>query len=137
MQLNLFQWDLIEVGNGFSCLAGLAFDQAEAHFVRVLGGLPDHPAATAGLQATRHWRQALLQMEEGRGEAAFSRFWQRIRNFSFTANEVGGALRSTLVRVLRERMEQAGVRFIEPDLSPAICLSCSVNMSRPKRSCAA
>lgn len=45
MQLNLFQWDLVETGNGYICLARLAFEQARDHFARVLEAVPNHHQA--------------------------------------------------------------------------------------------
>jgi tetratricopeptide (TPR) repeat protein len=116
MQLTLFQWDLIEVGNGFDCLARLACDQAEAHFVRVLSAQPGHLAATEGLRATRHWRSLLRSLATGQTETALTRFWQQVQHFSFPTTAAGQALRRALLRRLLVAMEQTGVTMVEPDL---------------------
>ena len=116
MQLNLFQWDLIETGNGYSCLARLAFAQARAHFARVLDAVPDHPKAGAGLQAVRHWEQVFQKLAGMQGEEAVSFFWKRLAAFSFDRSEVDCELRANLFRSLQALMDQAAVDYLTPDL---------------------
>lgn len=116
MQLNLFQWDLVEVGNGYRCLARLAFDQAKGHFGRVLDALPDHQAAAAGLQAVGYWEQVLQTLAALQGEAAVAFFWKRLGAFSFGSSDVECELRANLLRRLHVVMENAAVDYLPPDL---------------------
>ncbi len=116
MQLKLFQWDLLEAGNGYKCLARLDFDQARGHFARVLDALPDHQAAGAGLGAVRYWEQVVQAHAEMQGESAVAFFWKRLGAFPFGSSEADRELRANLLRRLQASMEQAAVDYIRPDL---------------------
>lgn len=116
MQLNLFQWDRIETGNGYACLARLAFGQARQHFTRVLDGLPGHQAAGTGLQAVEYWEQVFRVLATMEAEAAVAHFWKRLRAFSFGNSDVDRELRANLLGRLREVMEQGAVDYLPPDL---------------------
>jgi tetratricopeptide (TPR) repeat protein len=116
MQLKLFQWDLLEAGYGYKCLARLDFDQARGHFARVLAALPDHQAAGAGLGAVRYWEQVVQAHAEMQGESAVAFFWKRLGAFPFSSSEADRELRANLLRRLHASMEQAAVDYIRPDL---------------------
>jgi len=116
MQLNLFQWDRLETGNGYACLARLAFAQARDHFARVLAALPEHQGAASGLQTVSHWEQVFRALAGMEGEAAVAFFWQRLRAFSFGDSAVDRELRANLLRRLREVMAQGAVDYLPPDL---------------------
>jgi tetratricopeptide (TPR) repeat protein len=116
MQLNLFQWDLVEAGNGYNCLARLDFDQARGYFTRVLVALPDHQAAGAGLRSVDYWEQAVQAVDEMQGEAAVAFFWKRLGAFAFGSSAGDSELRTNLLRRLQALMEMAGVDYIPPDL---------------------
>lgn len=118
MQLQLFQWDLIEAGNGHACLARLDFDQAEAHFNRVLGALPGHQIAEAGLQSAQYWQQALSGVEgvEGvEGDEALACLWQRIEAFAFPATDASRMLRANLIRRLLSLINGVATLYVPPD----------------------
>jgi len=116
MQLNLFQWDLLEAGNGYNCLARLDFAQAREHFARVLDALPDHQAAGAGLRSVGYWEQVVRELAEMQGEDAAIFFWKRLGAFSFGNSTADSELRTNLLRRLHALMERAGVDYIPPDL---------------------
>jgi hypothetical protein len=64
MQLELFRWDLIAVGNGYRSLAGLDFQTAKAHFSRAAASRQDHLAAVQeGLHAVQFWEEAFRGLE--------------------------------------------------------------------------
>lgn len=117
MQLNLFQWDLIEVSNGYACLAELQFDPAKAHFNRVLAAVPEHAAARDGLDSSCFWEDLLNRVEQLPHPAGLLLLWQAINEQRFHSNEAEHTLRTTLIRSLLTRMDKAGLDFIEPDLS--------------------
>jgi len=116
MQLNLFQWDRLETGQGYACLARLDFGQARDHFARVLAGLPGHQAAGAGLQAVDYWEQVFRALAEMGGETAVAYFWHRLRTFSFGESAVDRELRANLLARLQALMAQGGVDYLPPDL---------------------
>jgi len=116
MQLQLFQWDLLEAGNGHACLARLDFDQAEAHFNRVLGALPGHQVAETGLRSVQYWQQALSVAEGVAGGEALTGLWQRIEAFDFPATEASRMLRANLIRHLLSLINDAPAFYVPPDL---------------------
>jgi hypothetical protein len=50
MQLNLFEWDIVAIGTGYTSLARLDFNEARNWFTRVLQSFPDHPRAHQGMR---------------------------------------------------------------------------------------
>ncbi len=116
MQLQLFQWDLLETGNGHACLARLDFDQAEAHFNRVLGALPGHQVAEAGLRSVQYWQQALSDAEGVEEIEVLTGLWQRIEAFTFPATEASRMLRANLIRHLLSLMNGVTTLYVPPDL---------------------
>lgn len=116
MQLNLFQWDLVEVGNGCRRLAALDFEQAQAHFLRVLTALPNHQAAEAGLQAASYWQDTFATLPTLEGEKGVAYLWQRLRGFSFGCSANDNELRTNLLRQLQAVMEGAALEYLPPDL---------------------
>lgn len=117
MQLNLFQWDLIEISNGFRCLAELRFEQAKASFSRVLTALPSQAAAQEGLHATCFWHELFQQADALPTTEGMLLLWQNIQQHSFASNESGRDLHLALLVDLKRRMEKERQEFIEPDLS--------------------
>jgi tetratricopeptide (TPR) repeat protein len=116
MQLNLFQWDLVEVGNGCKRLADLDFEQARSHFLRVLTALPNHQAAGEGLQATCYWQETFATLPTLEGERGVAFLWQRMRAFDFGGNAYRIELRANLLRRLQAMMESASLEYLPPDL---------------------
>lgn len=116
MQLNLFQWDLLAVGNGYRSLASLDFSQAMGQFIRVLDALPNHQAAGEGLRTTQYWQETFETLPTLEGEKAVAYLWQRLRTFAFDESENDRALRTNLLRQLQTVMEHAGVDYLPPDL---------------------
>lgn len=116
MQLNLFQWDLLEAGHGSACLARLAFDQAREHFARVLEARPAHALAASGLQAVDYWEAVFRKLATLQGEKAVAFFWKRLRAFAFGDSENERELRRNLLRRLQALMEQGEISYLAPDL---------------------
>jgi len=116
MQLHLFQWDLIEAGNGHACLAKLDFDQAEAHFSRVLVALPGHQMAESGLRSVQYWQQVFEAIDDVERVEAFTCLWQRIKAFSFPATEASRMLRANLIRHLLFLINGTATLYVPPDL---------------------
>jgi tetratricopeptide (TPR) repeat protein len=95
----------------------LKFAPAKAHFNRVLSALPDHAAARAGLESVCFWEDLLRRIEPLPDPNGPMLLWQTIVQHPLHRNEAEKALRTTLIRFLLTRLEQAGLAFIEPDLS--------------------
>jgi hypothetical protein len=57
MQLNLFQWEAIETGEGCQNLSRLEFAEAKRHFAQALVISPDHQGARRGLIPCRRRRR--------------------------------------------------------------------------------
>jgi len=116
MQLNLFQWDLVEVGNGCRRLAALDFEQARDHFSRVLTALPNHQAAGEWLQTACYWQETFATLPTLEGETGVAYLWQRVRAFDFGGNANHIELRANLLRRLQAMMESASLEYLPPDL---------------------
>lgn len=116
MQLNLFQWDLVEVGNGCRRLAALDFEQARGHFSRVLTALPNHQTAGEGLQAACYWQETFANLPTLEDEKGAAYLWQRVRGFDFGGNANHIELRANLLRRLQAMMESASLEYLPPDL---------------------
>lgn len=117
MQLNLFQWDLVEICNAYRCLATFQFERAEARFCRVLEALPAHGCARAGLEQCRYWQTCLAHCEQMPLPMGVMQLWQTITHAAFEQNEYGQSLRKALLDRLLRRMEAAELEFLPPDLS--------------------
>jgi hypothetical protein len=59
LQLNLFSWDRVQVGEGLEALAQLDFRKVEGIFARLLSRFPGHPEASAGLTMATDWASVL------------------------------------------------------------------------------
>jgi tetratricopeptide (TPR) repeat protein len=100
VQLNLFQWDSIEVGQGYQDLARFAFAEARAHFSRALVISPGNVAARRGLEETGFWEQSLHEAEGKAPEAALIFLWERSTLFPFVDSGHHRDLRKSLLRHL-------------------------------------
>lgn len=116
MQLKLFEWDQVEVGNGWARLGQLEFAPARRHFLRVLAAHPHHTAAQRGVAVADYWQQSLAELRSQPARLGCDRLWQCIKGFAFADSEAGGALRKGLLARLLLMMEEAGERFLAPDL---------------------
>jgi tetratricopeptide (TPR) repeat protein len=116
MQLDLFQWDALAVGNGYRCLAGLNFSQARTHFNNVRKMLPDHPAAGQGLRDLEFWEEVFAILPGLAPEEAVRFLWERINIFSFGETEGYHALRNSLLRHLLSLMDGLDDLYLPPDL---------------------
>jgi tetratricopeptide (TPR) repeat protein len=119
MQLDLFQWDIIAVGNGYQALARLDFGQARKFFSQVLAVNPDHPAASRGQGETRFWEGVLDPLPDLAWDTALVCLWEHISAFSFDVAENHGALRQSLLRRLVAMFpggDEGGRWFHPPDL---------------------
>jgi len=121
MQLNLFQWDIIVVGNGYQALARLDFDQARKFFSQVLAVIPDHPVAGRGQREMQFWEQVLNSLADLAGDTALVYLWEHISAFSFNVDENHAALHRALLRRLVSMFPfgNEGGRWFHP---PDFCL---------------
>jgi len=123
MQLNLFQWDAIAVGNGYQSLSRLEFNDARKHFFRVLNAVPDHPAAGRGIDDLNFWEGVFRDMEELDSKSTVSFLWGRIADFPFGSSESYESLRLSLIKHLLTLLEGEANFYVPPDLcSGYLCL---------------
>ncbi len=118
LQLNLFSWDRVKVGEGFKALAGLDFAKAQVIFQNLLSKWPGHPDASAGLGMVATWADALSKAEVLQRRDAIVSLWERIRSYPF--GQCGHALRRALIQRVVALMEEDAALYVPPDL----CLGC-------------
>jgi len=116
MQLNLFEWDMIEAGRGRESLAGLDFVEARRRFLKVLGVRPEHPEASQGLRDLRFWEEVFRRLGKMDPATAAVFLWNRISGFHFTPSESSRNLRLTLLRHLITLVDESPSLYIPPDL---------------------
>ena len=116
MQLNLFQWDMIETGRGLECLAGLDFAEARRRFLKVLGVRPEHPEASQGMRDLHFWEEVFKKLEKMDSGTAAGFLWNRISGFHFRSSEPSRNLRRSLLRHLMTLVAESPSPYIPPDL---------------------
>lgn len=116
MQLNLFQWDLIETGRGFESLAMLDFAEARRRFAKVLTALPEHREASRGLRDVEFWEDAVSEADRLELDQAIGFLWGSIRRFPFENYGGRNSLRLTLLGRLLVMMSHREALYIPPDL---------------------
>ncbi|MCF8056203.1 MAG: tetratricopeptide repeat protein [Desulfocapsa sp.] len=100
MQLNLFQWETIETGEGYQNLGRLNFAEARRHFAQALVICPDHQGARRGQEETEFWEEGLAEAERLPPEKALVLLWERITGFTFSDSAYHLALRQSMLRRL-------------------------------------
>lgn len=118
LQLNLFSWDRVKVGEGFKALARLDFAKAQATFQTLLSKWPGHPDASVGLGMIATWADFLREAETLQRRDAIVALWERIRVYPF--GQCGQALRRALIQRVVALMEEDAALYVPPDL----CLGC-------------
>jgi len=116
MQLSLFEWDVLAVGSGYEALAELNFAEAERRFLSVLGPMPDHPQANAGLRELRNWRECYLEAMSLPAEPAAILLWQEVQRTSFSPGRHRTALRRRLLQHVYDLLADRPGFFHPPDL---------------------
>jgi len=76
MQLNLFQWETIETGEGYQNLSRLNFAEARRHFAQALVINPDHQGARRGQEETAFWEESLNEADPLPPENALVLLWE-------------------------------------------------------------
>ena len=114
LQLNLFSWDRVKVGEGFSALAGLDFAKAQITFQHLLSTWSGHPDASLGLGMAATWADFLTGAETLQTRDAIVSLWEQIRLYSF--GQFGQALRRALIQRVIALMEEDTDLYIPPDL---------------------
>lgn len=114
VQLNLFSWDRVKVGEGFSALAGLNFAKAQVTFQNLLSTWPGHPDASLGLGMAATWADFLRGVETLQKRDAIVSLWERIQLYSF--GQCGHALRRALIQRVIALMEEDADLYVPPDL---------------------
>lgn len=116
MQLNLFEWDNIEVGLGYQSLARLDFAQARVHFFRALAICPGQVEAGRGLEETEFWEGNFQEADGLVPETALTFLWERIAAYRFVISGNHRHLRHFLLRYLLCIMTRIndGERWYQP-----------------------
>lgn len=116
MQLNLFQWDMIETARGAESLALLDFAEARRRFVKVLSVLPGHSEASRGLRDVEFWEDAVNEADRLQLDQAIGFLWERMQGFSFKRSRNQKSLQRTLLGRLLVMMSHREAFFLPPDL---------------------
>lgn len=116
MQLNLFEWDIIAIGSGYSSLARFEFHEAHGFFARVLQALPDHPRASQGIKDTEYWEQTFRELQLINGEEVFRLGWNSICRFRFDHSQNHSLLRLNVLRHLQTMMNDRPDFYDPPQL---------------------
>ena len=120
MQLNLFQWDSIEVGQGYQSLARLDFAEARIHFSKALAISPGHAEAERGRKETEFWEGIIQEVRCQIWEAAVIFLWEQVLAFPFVLSGNHRDLRQSLLRYLLSILTKIndGERWYQP---PNLC----------------
>lgn len=120
MQLNLFQWETIETGEGYQNLSRLNFAEARYHFAQALVINPDHQGARRGQEETAFWEENLNEADPLPPEKALVLLWERMAGFAFSDSAYHLALRQSLLRRLLSILSgmDEGDIWYQP---PALC----------------
>jgi len=116
MQLNLFQWDLIEIGRAMESLAILDFAGARQRLQKVLNVLPGHREASRAMRDVQFWEDGVNESDELDPEPAIGHLWDRMLVFPFGNTESCKILRRTLIGRLLVMMQCREGFYIPPDL---------------------
>jgi hypothetical protein len=101
MQLNLFEWDIVAIGSGYTSLARLDFNEARNWFTRVFQSIPDHPRAHQGMREVQFWQDAFAVMrQQTEEEFALRLGWESLCRFKFDRSENHLMLRRNILRHL-------------------------------------
>jgi len=120
MQLNLFEWDSLEVGQGYQSLARLDFAGARAHFSRTLVICPGHAEGGRGLEETDFWEAKFREADGQDPEAALMFLWEQVAAFHFVNSGNHRHLHHSLLSSLLSIMVQIndGERWYQ---APGLC----------------
>jgi tetratricopeptide (TPR) repeat protein len=113
-QLDLFGWDRVKVGEGFSALGRLDLPRALVIFEEVLSRWPGHPGASAGLAMAAAWDDALRETERLQKREAAATLWERIKSYPF--GQWGQAFRRGLIQRVLALLEGDCHLYVPPDL---------------------
>ncbi|MCK9263593.1 MAG: hypothetical protein M0R18_07230 [Deltaproteobacteria bacterium] len=116
MQLNLFQWDLIEIGRARESLAILDFAGARQRLQKVLNVLPGHREALRTMRDVQFWEDGVNESDKLDPEPAIRYLWERMQGFPFGDTESYVILRRTLLGRLLVMMHYRESLYIPPDL---------------------
>jgi len=119
MQLNLFQWETIETGEGYQNLSRLNFAEARRHFAQALVINPDHQGARRGQEETAFWEESLAEADPLPPENALVLLWERMSGFAFSDSAYHLALRQSLLRrllTILSGMDEGDIWFHPPVL---------------------
>jgi tetratricopeptide (TPR) repeat protein len=114
LQLNLFSWDRVQVGEGLEALAFLDFRKAEGIFKGLLSRFPGHPEASAGLTMTTDWAAILETTSALEKHDAAAALWAATKGYTFTPG--GEQLRKALIRRAIGLFDGDPHLYIPPDV---------------------
>lgn len=100
LQLDLFSWDIIKIGEGFDALSRLDFNAAKADFEEVLLQHPGHPSAINAYEMATQWEGILQRLECLDKEEAMVFLWENIKGYPFYRSEGYGSFRKALIKRL-------------------------------------
>jgi tetratricopeptide (TPR) repeat protein len=107
---------VLAVGSGYEALAELNFAEAERRFLSVLGPIPGHPQASAGLRELRCWRERYIEAMSLPAEPAAILLWQEVQRTTFSAGRHQTALRRRLLQHVYDLLADRPDFFHPPDL---------------------
>jgi len=116
MQLDLFNWDRIELGVGRNSLARFDFNDARHRFNLVLRGFPNHPEAAQSMEELLYWEKTLAEFDTLAPATAPPFLWATIRRFPFDAADYSQQLRRSLIQRLLTALADRPTFYDPPDL---------------------
>lgn len=115
LQLDLFSWDTIKIGEGFEALSRLDFEGAKKAFEDVLLQVPCHPSAKTGIEVIAYWEGVLHRLESLGGEDALVYLWENIKGYPFERG-YSESLKKALIERLLMLMDDKPHIYIPPDI---------------------
>lgn len=114
LQLSLFSWDRVKVGEGLEALARLDFSKAAGIFEGLLSRFPAHPDASAGLAMATEWASILETTGTLEKRDAAAALWASTKSYAF--GQGGQKFRKRLIRLAIALLDGDPYLHVPPDL---------------------
>ena len=116
IQLDLFSWDRVKIGEGFEALSRLDFEGAIAIFEDMLLSIPEHPSATRGVELATDWERILRQFGDLKENNAIASFWDHIKRYPFGRGKGTQLFKTSLTKMLIRHINGDTSFYAPPDL---------------------